>query len=73
MWSLTSLINGLILKEFGWEKQEGNGDDRRNNGRVGGNFLFVVVLDGDDLCIFKREEAKGKGRFYAKESKVSRS
>ena len=60
------------MKEFGWEKQEGNGDDRRNNGRVRGNFLFVV-LDGDDLCIFKREEAKGKGRFYAKESKVSRS
>ena len=53
MWSLTSLINGLILKEFGWEKQEGNGDDRRTNGRVRGNFLFVV-LDGDDLCIFSK-------------------
>lgn len=56
------------MKEFDWEKQEGNGDDRRDNGRVGGNFLFLVVLDGDDLCMFKRKEAKGKGRFYAKES-----
>lgn len=61
------------MKEFDWEKQEGNGDDRRDNGRVGGNFLFLVVLDGDDLCMFKRKEAKGKGRFYAKKSQVSRS
>ena len=59
------------MKEFDREKQEGNGDDRRNNGRVGGNFLFVVTLDGDDLCMFKRKEAKGKRSFYAKESKVS--